>query len=237
MRKDWQRQPFSIKLLVRGFVIWLILNYAGLIHATEVRRPISEDALLDQFAPTSNFGSDTALAWGAESGNARRPWFKDSTIAGIPAGSTIDSVFMKIYFASVLFSNNDITCTLYACAKNAVENQVTWNIYKTDSNWTTAGGDFDTLIGIFTTDCGFGGACYVTFKLNASGTNFFQQIKNATRSNFGMIGVSNSGIRKEWRSSESAKPDSMVFHYTAGAASAATVILGKVFLGGVNIAK
>lgn len=104
----------------------------------------SKDAGLLSAHPTTNYGSNAAIAVGnVGSVDTDRSLlgFTVSTLANL----TINSVYLKVYIESITSSPSPSSCifSLNALTRHDwVEAQATWNIYKTASNWTTAGGDY-----------------------------------------------------------------------------------------------
>ena len=238
MKTDWQRQPFSVKVAVVLFVIGLLLVYAGVIHATELRTQVAGDAHMDELFASQQTGTTASLEWGRRSDTrAEHPWFK-ADISGVPAGATIDSVKMKVYFTTVL-SNGDVTCSLFACATNATEGGVTWDSANRGVlDWTANGGDYDTLMAAFTTNCGFGVDCYYTFSMTASGVGVFQDWLDGARNNYGMVGRNDAlGVSlRDFNSNNGTNPDSILIYYTAGAGGPTGIEhLKSVYLKGVYI--
>lgn len=212
--------------------ITIVLFWATRGEETELKGLMAYDSYMDGLNVNANFGSDSTGAWGLGTWDYH-PWLKDTLIADVPASSTIDSVRIGVYFSSRLYTSSDVTCSLWACTKNATEDGITWNKYDGTNAWTDTGGDYDTLLAVFTTNCGFGADCFFWFKLNTSGTNYFQQLLSGSRSNYGMIGTGSA--KKEWQTSESPyHVDSLAVYYTAGA-TAITKKFGNVKLGNVKL--
>src|SRR5512139_4080622 len=104
----------------------------------------SKDAGLLVASPTTNYGSNAALAVGnVGTADADRSLlaFDVSSLAHL----TINAVYLKVYIQSVTSAPNPSACTfsLNALTRHDwVEAEATWNVYATGSSWTTAGGDY-----------------------------------------------------------------------------------------------
>jgi len=133
-----------------------IANCGG--GTTVVLRPGAEgfDSMLDQGAASTNYGSAITATVGGESGGAfhRRMVIKFD-LASIPTDAVIDQAVMCLYLVSEGHEQN-VNIAGYPLLRDWVEDEVTWNIWKTGNNWTTAGatsvGDDreGTAIGSFT---------------------------------------------------------------------------------------
>jgi len=101
------------------------------------------DSYLDSGNADTNFGASTALILGysgGKTGTQARPimQFDVSPVAG---GSGIAaSLWIYIRFGA---ANTHVGALTRLTRADHEEMQETWNIYKTGSNWTTPGGDFD----------------------------------------------------------------------------------------------
>jgi len=226
MSKTERPLALWLKVLIAGFILFLALVYAGVVHSTERKGPVSEDSYMKENEPTTNFGepgSGGGARWGYDfPGAYYNTYFKDTIITGggIPAGSTIDSVKLKIYLPA-LSGTQAREDTLWICNKNAVEAQMTWNVYRTDSSWDAGGGDFvspvDSLMGTFSA-CGF---CdrYETTTFTPKGVAVFQAWLDGDRPNYGIIGTGRgSEFQHDWMQSEGTNKDSFMIYYTEAVA-------------------
>jgi len=112
-------------------------------------QPSSKDAYVYGGAPTTNYGSATVLKTMQETPN--RPnkilrSFIEFDISDIPEGAIFSQGDLQLKYWQ--WETRDpvgrTVCAYKLTRTDWVEGQATWNIYKTGSNWTTAGGDFVT---------------------------------------------------------------------------------------------
>lgn len=72
------------------------------------------------------------------------------SLAELPSGSTVTSATLTLYITGGTFTDHsEFYCKLLG-RTDWVESQATWNIYKTGSNWTTAGGDIQAGVSTIT---------------------------------------------------------------------------------------
>ena len=96
------------------------------------------DTYLSENAPTSNFGSSTALVL---DGNDPNPTGNDLVtvikwdISSIPADSLVDSAQIEID----VFDASSGSYEIYEMKRNWVESEATWNIFAAGNNWQTPG--------------------------------------------------------------------------------------------------
>lgn len=113
-------------------------------------QPSTTDAYLSASAPTNNFGTDSALRVGYVTASNKRSLLSFNFSAAVPAGAVITSAILSLYAGSY-WAGRNIGC--YRLLRTDwVESQATWGIYKTGSNWGTAGAlntstDYDTTDG------------------------------------------------------------------------------------------
>src|SRR5574343_902892 len=106
----------------------------------------TKDAFIKQDFPTTNYGSSVALLTGRSGSGSQYNGrsvlsFSGTTIAGKAIGSATLSLYC--YFLSANSAGH--TIYIYKMSQSTwVELEATWNIYKTGSDWTTAGGDYVT---------------------------------------------------------------------------------------------
>jgi hypothetical protein len=97
-------------------------------------QPSSIDSCIKGGAATTNYGTDTTIDTYA---GTRFGLFKfDLSLA--PAAGDIISVAFHAYMSSAT-GTSPMTTNLYRIYRAWVETQVTWNIWKTSNNWSTAG--------------------------------------------------------------------------------------------------
>src|SRR3990172_5169055 len=95
----------------------------------------TSDAYINTYSAASNFGTATSLT-GAENQKALFQF----DLSSIPANATVSNATLELYISG----NNDNAGgnTIFLnriLNKNWVESQVTWNVYATGNNWSTAG--------------------------------------------------------------------------------------------------
>lgn len=102
-------------------------------------QPSTIDTSLFKDAPTTNYGTNDSLYIAAMNSGATlyAGILKFDFSAVVPAGATITLATLSLNCASNVASR---TITVYRLLRTDwVENQATWNIYKSGSNWGTAG--------------------------------------------------------------------------------------------------
>ena len=98
----------------------------------------TSDTYLSENAPTSNFGSSTALVL---DGNDPNPTGNDLVTvikwdtSSIPAGSVADSAQIAID----VFDASSGSYEIYEMKRSWVESEATWNVFAAGNNWQTAG--------------------------------------------------------------------------------------------------
>ena len=119
--------------------------------ATLTVQPSAKDSTLQQIAPTINYGSAAAIYVADRDGSRNARAVIEFDISGLPVDMAITSATLSLYYydyhAADGYGNpSGKTVWAYKLTRTDwVEAQVTWNIYKTANNWTTAGGDYVTV--------------------------------------------------------------------------------------------
>jgi hypothetical protein len=102
-------------------------------------QPSGADTYLSEQNPTTNYSAVTLLMAGRNPGLRGRAIFRFD-FSALPAGCVIEKAVLSLYVDSVSTGGDygiyELTRTDW------IETQATWNIYKTGSNWTAAGGDY-----------------------------------------------------------------------------------------------
>lgn len=110
-------------------------------------QPSTKDNYMGSYSSiiNSNFGSQESLRIANVYNNANRITL-EFDISDIPANATFTQGDLLLYYYIYEVSNpSGKTTWAYKLTRTDwVESQATWVIYKTGSNWTTAGGDFVT---------------------------------------------------------------------------------------------
>lgn len=91
-------------------------------------------------AATNNYGAEAYLCIGEDkdSVSTRRSVLKFD-LSSIPSNATVSSAILSLWLYQDN-ANNTSTVGVYRLKRAWVEAQVTWNIWKTSNNWSTAGG-------------------------------------------------------------------------------------------------
>jgi hypothetical protein len=97
-----------------------------------------EDTWTFTAVPTTNFASSSPLITERNSGSNYdlTAFLRMSDLSDIPSGSTINSVITTLFKQS----GNNTTTNAYRVLQAAVYSQLTYNVYSTGNNWSTAGG-------------------------------------------------------------------------------------------------
>lgn len=103
----------------------------------------SIDARINDYAPTTNYGTNTELRVGesnAASG-VSRTFLKFSNLSNgtIPSNATVSSATLELYSYGDL-SSRARTFRVFRQKRAWTENGITWNKYDGTNNWATAGG-------------------------------------------------------------------------------------------------
>jgi hypothetical protein len=109
--------------------------------ATDTGSTNNKDSYLRKSSPTTNYGSETDI-W-VHSGSTGNPndisrGLLDFTLSS--GSGTISDVKLFLYNNYVWSAG---TIEVHSVSINWNEGQVTWNVYSSGNNWTTAGGDFN----------------------------------------------------------------------------------------------
>ena len=100
-------------------------------------QPAIADTSIFQANPTSNYGSLDSVYVAAYAGDRRKVILKFDFSAVVPAGQTITLATLSLYCST---SRASRTITVYRLLRTDwAETQATYNIYKTGSDWGTAG--------------------------------------------------------------------------------------------------
>ena len=110
--------------------------------ATLTIQPENTSTHIYEALPTTNYSETWVYVRPTTDKNARTLLVFD--FSALPAGATITNATLSLY----QYLNDTMAGrTLDACRLTQtgwVATQATWNIYSTDNNWTSAGGDFTT---------------------------------------------------------------------------------------------
>ena len=120
-----------------------ITKYPVEIDPTLTIQPSGKDTYIREDQATTNFGGATLLylSWYTSYAIVDLAEFAITWGTDIPAGATITSATLSLYYYEKV-GTDPVGLTAYAerlLRLNWVESEATWNIYKTGSNWSTAG--------------------------------------------------------------------------------------------------
>ncbi|MBU0777838.1 DNRLRE domain-containing protein [Patescibacteria group bacterium] len=105
-------------------------------------QPSTQDTFLGEDSPTIIFGARTYISIQKDAAGEAIAIIQFDITWGtdIPAGATLDSATLSLYVESQGANWSGRTHTAYRLRRfDWVEGEATWNIYKTGSNWGTAG--------------------------------------------------------------------------------------------------
>ena len=139
-------QGISTELRLLDHAIVSIVDGASTLLAggTTVDIPMSADTFLDSNSPTLNRSTETEIyigEWNAGTQTGRTWIIPD--FSGIPAGKTFLTATLKLT-PVIDLSSNARTVSAHRCLRDVVNDQATWNIWKTGNNWGTAGASNST---------------------------------------------------------------------------------------------
>ena len=119
-------------------------SHAGGAGSGTVNASADADSWLNGSATSTNYGPDATMRLDTSGGGAGagRPVLRFD-LSAIPSGATIDSASLKLNLVARSVTTNR-TVRLYALTQAFEENQVTWTQRLTGTNWTTAGGSYNT---------------------------------------------------------------------------------------------
>jgi hypothetical protein len=119
------------------------------IDPTEVIiQPSGADTFLYLSDPTGNFGTNVSLTVSTTNVGTTKRRILARFVHGVPVGQNIISSSLGLYYFywyTGMSNPSGKTVFAYKLSRTDwVENQATWNRYKTNTDWTTAGGDYVT---------------------------------------------------------------------------------------------
>jgi len=132
----------SIALVASLFGVPLASWVAVVWADTATFQPGGEgfDARFDDAAPTTNLGNSITIRVRATSGTIYRTAIKFN-LTTIPVTATVTSATLYLTISAADTTSDDVAVELYPLLRNWVEGEVTWNIFSTGNNWTTAGAE------------------------------------------------------------------------------------------------
>jgi hypothetical protein len=143
----------------------------------------TRDTYISQGSPTSNFGASTTIKVNGAAGNDLSGLVKWD-ISSIAAGNVVQTVTITFNVTNKSANSYQV----YELKRPWVENQATWNVYATGSNWSVPGaqGSSDrgsTVLGTVTASA----LGSYTLTLNSSGVALVQSWVNTPSTNNGII--------------------------------------------------
>jgi len=121
------------------------VKYPIKIDPTLTVQPCAKDCFISSYAVNDNYDNYGSSLWIEKSDTAIIHTLLEFDISAMPVGATISSAVMSLYYASAA-AGTPAGRTYTASRllrRDWVAAQATYNIYKTDSNWTTAGAGSD----------------------------------------------------------------------------------------------
>ena len=192
------------------------------------------DAYISSDNATTNFGTSTLFQIGEWNGgtSVNRGILKFD-LSSIPSNAVISDATLSLWVDGDL-SSNARTAEMFRVRRNWVESQVTWNVWSTSNNWTTAGAG-DTTNDIDSTVCG---SCSFTASESAGTQKDFTlvvaeltKLIDGTYNNYGWLFKMQTETNDEYqmRSSShatSANRPKLVINYTVPVGTKHLTLLG-----------
>lgn len=193
----------------------------------------TDDAMMQQTDAATNFGSSAVMfitEWAA--GDHNHTVVKWTGFPGtIPGGATITTARIRLYLTSSAGGgSHDIS--FYNLLNAFTENQVTWNVRQTATNWNTAGGqgsgtDHGASALFSITGMGDTTGQYYDFTATAAGVTWLQNLLDGTGgvTNHGFVSDRTAGADSQHREfgstegSDGQRPILEVTYTTGGGAS------------------
>jgi hypothetical protein len=139
MSKNWIKSRFAISLCA---LLWAGLGLTVTFADTVTLMPVG-DAEIQQHSPDLNLGNGTSVVSGALGASARfeiRRALFQFDLSGIPAGSTINSVSLRVSAVLLVpLSPANSTFDLRRLLASWTETEVTWNSRLSTGRWETPG--------------------------------------------------------------------------------------------------
>jgi len=114
--------------------------------------PVADTYMRDGSYAYTNYGAIGYVLIKTSGTSYNRRALMRFSLSSLPAGSQISSVRLLTYWLGSSYTGGG-TVSVYPCLRDWVENEATWNVYKSGSSWATAGAgdnendyDGDTLL-------------------------------------------------------------------------------------------
>lgn len=149
---DKRGEPIAISVSKEGTLVTEDFEaeedqYPIVIDPTLTVQPSAKDCFLSSHVPDANSGTGTALQIVDYSSQIRRI-LAELDISELPVGATLESALLYLYYFQYYTDRNDpVGRTVWAyklTRTDWVEDEATWNSYKTGNAWTNPGGDYVT---------------------------------------------------------------------------------------------
>jgi len=138
------------RIIIAWWVLALLTGLAAapaLAQTTVVLQgdPLAgQDTHLAQASSVQNFGAATLLLSNSQNnGQSRLILYFD--LSGIPAGATIQSAVMELFYASTRVSTTE-ALRAHRLTRSWTELGATWRTYDGTNNWASQGGDYDPAV-------------------------------------------------------------------------------------------
>jgi len=152
-------------------VVYALNNYAVFYVPNSANDTYISSVLSER---NDNFGTESLLCISGQSASIQNAMIYFN-FSGLPANATITSASLSLYGSSGSTGRNVF---IYYASNDWDGSAATWFLRKPGVNWTTAGGDYDTLISTGT---------YVSGRKNYDVTNAIRNFVNGTRTNYGFF--------------------------------------------------
>jgi hypothetical protein len=188
------------------YYVWLVPGDPGFGETILGPNNIS-DSWLDSGNPDSNLGGSQVMRVGVIGGDLLRSaiWFN---LSSIPSGVRIDDAELSLFFFRIpgadlgVLRNHSVHIVQLSPTRDWIENEVTWNDYKSGSSWSSGGGDFNATA----TDIKGVGAANLSSWIRFNVTKDVQAFVDTAVNNGWIIKdetENTNRIRRDYRSSES----------------------------------
>ncbi|MFC1507237.1 DNRLRE domain-containing protein [Thermoproteota archaeon] len=133
----------TISLMAATLILCLVFSPQTVKATLTVIQPSNADTYLNSIQPNVNNDGYAVFNVGVSSSVITRGLVKFD-LSSIPLGSTINTASLMLYGSGRSGDPTGRTYAVYRVTKDWVENQATWNSYRTGILWDTTGGDFST---------------------------------------------------------------------------------------------
>ena len=134
--------------LVFGFSIYyssVHLNLTGYaVFSAQPNQTDGNDTYIREDFPNNPFGASTELQIGKTAGGEELKSLIQFNISSVPQDHTIVNANISIYISSI--GGNGVNTTIHRITSAWAEAEATWNNKTTSSGWTSAGGDYASLL-------------------------------------------------------------------------------------------